>query len=716
MLARRIRRSPKLTLIALSVLLVLCTPALGRAYPATDSARAPETVKGQLVLLHSDDFQHGRSTNSSGLRTDGGRLLKVDLSELPHAEQLVGKRVRLVGERREGVFVAAYGGTTSDASAMETAQTTATTATTHQTAVILLNFTDDARQPWTPSAIWDLMFGASASVNAYYQEVSYGSTSFTGSVFGWVTIPYDSTSCDYWDWGNAAQQAAGVDPTKYSNIVFIWPQEASCGWGGTGTLLGKTSWINGYVGVRPLAHELGHNLGVHHAGSLECYVSGVRVTISNPETCDRLEYGDPFSVMGSSTRDWTNWNRGQLGWIPEMITITRAGTYTVAPAELGLQPRLLRVARGDGTYFYFEFRQPFGAFDNFSWADPVVNGVLVRLAPDKTTVAQSALLDMTPATSTRSDAALLVGQTFSDPVSGLSVTTTAVTPNGATISVSFGGGGGGTVTDTTAPTAPGNLTATATATSVSLAWTASTDNVGVSGYRILRDGLLVNTTTGTCYTDTGLVPGTAYLYSVEAYDAAGNSSTAPDASIATAPDTTAPKAPSNLKALVIGTTQVALSWVPATDDVSVPAYEIYRDGIKVGDTALPNWLDTGLAAGSTHKYQVLARDAAGNSSALSSAVSPRLLALSTATTGTLAGVVYNVLGRPQANVVVQLTGNGLAKSAKTGSSGTYKFGSLPPGSYTVTINRPAAATTASSSAALPTTVTSGATLVLVASP
>ncbi|MCZ4094986.1 MULTISPECIES: discoidin domain-containing protein [Streptomyces] len=81
--------------------------------------------------------------------------------------------------------------------------------------------------------------------------------------------------------------------------------------------------------------------------------------------------------------------------------------------------------------------------------------------------------------------------------------------------------------DTTAPTAPGNPRVTGTtATSVSLAWDASTDDVGVTGYQVTRDGAVVATATGTTYTDTGRTQGTAYTYTVNAVDAAGNVSAA----------------------------------------------------------------------------------------------------------------------------------------------------------------------------------------------
>jgi chitodextrinase len=81
--------------------------------------------------------------------------------------------------------------------------------------------------------------------------------------------------------------------------------------------------------------------------------------------------------------------------------------------------------------------------------------------------------------------------------------------------------------DTVPPSAPGNLRSTgATSDSVSLAWNASTDNVGVSGYEVLRNGTVAATVSGTGHTDTGLASSTSYTYTVRALDAAGNRSAA----------------------------------------------------------------------------------------------------------------------------------------------------------------------------------------------
>jgi len=77
--------------------------------------------------------------------------------------------------------------------------------------------------------------------------------------------------------------------------------------------------------------------------------------------------------------------------------------------------------------------------------------------------------------------------------------------------------------DTTAPTAPTSLTASGTTTTTTnLSWTASTDNVGVTGYDVYQGATLKASVTGTTYAVTGLTAATAYTFSVKAKDAAGN--------------------------------------------------------------------------------------------------------------------------------------------------------------------------------------------------
>ncbi len=88
-----------------------------------------------------------------------------------------------------------------------------------------------------------------------------------------------------------------------------------------------------------------------------------------------------------------------------------------------------------------------------------------------------------------------------------------------TVSVSF------SPPDTQPPSVPTNLQATAISSSqISLTWSPSTDNVGVTGYKVYRGGVQIGTSPTTSYTDGGLNPSTQYTYTVSAYDAAGNNS------------------------------------------------------------------------------------------------------------------------------------------------------------------------------------------------
>jgi bacillolysin len=101
--------------------------------------------------------------------------------------------------------------------------------------------------------------------------------------------------------------------------------------------------------------------------------------------------------------------------------------------------------------------------------------------------------------------------------------TEVIATTNAWYAVGIGAAFTGGTTDTAAPSAPANLAASGTtATTTNLSWTASTDNVGVTGYNVYRGATLVTTVTGTSYTATGLTAATAYTFSVKAKDAAGN--------------------------------------------------------------------------------------------------------------------------------------------------------------------------------------------------
>jgi endo-1,4-beta-xylanase len=194
--------------------------------------------------------------------------------------------------------------------------------------------------------------------------------------------------------------------------------------------------------------------------------------------------------------------------------------------------------------------------------------------------------------------------------------------------------------DTTPPAAPAGLTApSTTSSSISLAWTASTDNVGVTGYQVLRapgasggSFTQVGTATATSFTNSGLAASTTFRYQVRAVDAAGNVSAVSNTVTATTQagggsDTQAPSVPASLASTATTSSSVSLGWSASTDNVGVTGYQILRapgtsggSFTQVGTSTTTSFTNTGLAASTTFRFQVRAVDAAGNVSPVSNTV------------------------------------------------------------------------------------------------
>ena len=181
--------------------------------------------------------------------------------------------------------------------------------------------------------------------------------------------------------------------------------------------------------------------------------------------------------------------------------------------------------------------------------------------------------------------------------------------------------------DTTPPTPPGNLTAShVRTTSVALAWTAATDNVGVTAYDVYQQGQLVKSVGGSTVstTVTGLNANTSYGFYVNARDAAHNVSQASNTVTVTTPksdDTTPPGKPGTPKVGKVTANTVALTWTAATDNVGVTGYFVYSTGKQVGQVTTNSATIDGLAPKTTYTFTVKAYDAAGNLSAASKAAS-----------------------------------------------------------------------------------------------
>ena len=256
-----------------------------------------------------------------------------------------------------------------------------------------------------------------------------------------------------------------------------------------------------------------------------------------------------------------------------------------------------------------------------------------------------------------------------DPTNDWSFTGVSTTPGSTPVLVQripvydngtrvFGNEPGGGVVDTQPPTTPGNLRVTGTTSStVSLAWDASTDDVGVTGYQVFRGTTLAGSATSTTFTDTGRSPSTTYSYTVVAQDASGKQSAASTAVNATTTAVT--------QDFTIAASPTTLSVARGSNgNVSIA---ITRTGGFTGAVALTA---SGLPSGVTASFNPAS--ATGTSSTLT------LTASSTATTGAATITITGTSGTTSRTASVALTvttpggdGSVTVTPAVTSSSGHF---------------------------------------------
>lgn len=253
----------------------------------------------------------------------------------------------------------------------------------------------------------------------------------------------------------------------------------------------------------------------------------------------------------------------------------------------------------------------------------------------------------------------------------LSASSMATLVSGQTVTITASGGSVSkiatvalTVTaqpDTQAPTVPGNFTATAaSATQVNLSWSASTDDVGVTGYRIYKDGtILPQTTTQTTYQVTALSGNTVYRFQVEAYDQSGKTSRSLERTVTTpsAPDTTSPtitiSSPANNQNVSGSITVTATASDTGGSGLAGVQFKVDGQSIGAEDTTSPysTLLNTTSLTNGVHQITATARDGTGNN-----------------TTASVSVTVNNVVADTTAPQI-----NGIVESAITTSGVTISF-------------------------------------------
>ncbi|SEG04561.1 NPCBM-associated, NEW3 domain of alpha-galactosidase [Vibrio hangzhouensis] len=425
-----------------------------------------QVLDGELEVYYEDYEDHSKSRLYHVLKTADGHieLHMKDRAQLNAVHS--GMRVRASGwrfEKHEGEpaslvlneslqsLTVLADGSVSTTEISTTSSALNNTLGDQKTLVMLVNFQSNPQQPWTVGEVEEVVFG---SVNDYFQEVSYGQTLFSGDVQGYYTLPIDEV-CDLSTISTYANQAAedsGIDVASYNRLMYVFPQSSKCGWTGRGTVGGNPSrsWINGSLTLRTVAHELGHNLGLHHAEKLECETDVVE------GNCYSVEYGDSLDIMGAPnfTGHFNSFSKDILGWLntatdshtDSIVEIKSEGSYFLEPYETlpGGQSKALKIQRGvdpstgEKLWYYLEYRQAVG-FDRYLVNTPsLISGVTFHLGRegDRNT---SQLLDMTPnsASADWNDSSLVPGNSYSDLDAGITVTTEWADSTGASVYVSF---------------------------------------------------------------------------------------------------------------------------------------------------------------------------------------------------------------------------------------------------------------------------------------
>ncbi|HUH92770.1 MAG TPA: Ig-like domain repeat protein [Casimicrobiaceae bacterium] len=510
-------------------------------------ASTPVDVGGTLTIAHSDDFAGGHSHFNYDVLDAAGAPTPLDVASLP-SEVRGGSRVHVTGKRSPDGMSVDPDVITVEAEPADTSAVSsglvAKSGTTNSVLVIMANFNNTAAPAFTQSQAQQVMTTSSNSVANYYSEVSYGGQLLNVTVTStWVTmnLPAGCSGSYYTSIASAANTAAQAlnpiyNPSNYNFVVYLFPQQA-CGWSGLAYVgFPHQAFINGtgaFV-TQVIAHEMGHNFGLYHAGSLNCGSA----TIGG--SCSAAEYGDPWDTMGNQRAMHFNAvQKLDLGWIGSTTVKTHSSgsaNYTLSPLETGgAATYAVKIPTSNASRTYWlEYRQPIG-FDAPLSAYPN-NGVQVRVS-SPFEVASGAddteILDMTPGTNGNfTDSALVVGQSFLDSTTGVNIIVTGASASAVTVSVTKGGSTATTTTLSSSAnpsTAGASVTFTATVTGSSPTGTVSfkDGSVSISGCSAVAVSGSGNTRTAQCATS-ALTAGTHSVvasYSGDTSNAASSSAT-----------------------------------------------------------------------------------------------------------------------------------------------------------------------------------------------
>ncbi|OVE78081.1 hypothetical protein BVX98_01320 [bacterium F11] len=420
-------------IVWLSLLLILIAGPSWSAGPAPKITPQKGEWRGEYMLMEVD-FEDGRHLSESYLKANAETFYKLQFA--PHMTQVNLKTkdyIAVKGQRVGNVIKV------EDLKIMRASKKGPILegATGEQKLLVLLvNFPANPElKPFTPDQALEKI---ETETIPNFHRVSYGKLTIQADVEGWYTLPVDVDSCNDRNVviveAEKMAQRNGVDVDQYRFISVIFPNLKDCDAAGVGVLGGIYSYalFSRYARALPRAvldHELGHNLGVHHASGLDCGTKTLDSMVNS--ACTGIEYGDVFDLMGDGNLTHFDINlrfKERLGWVrpEEIIHVRESGDYILPPyEEASALIRGLKYETKLGSMpvtYYAEYRTilPHN-YSNVFEEPPKLEKVLLHLWTDDEIVqkrSRAFLLDITPDSSIRDefdDAGLGLEQRFMFP-------------------------------------------------------------------------------------------------------------------------------------------------------------------------------------------------------------------------------------------------------------------------------------------------------------
>lgn len=349
-----------------ALLVLLAVFLLGAAAPKTEH-------QGTLEVWHEDHEPAGQYLLK--LKTDKETVeLKFPKGhKLDPSKYKTGQKVKIRGHKRRGELVMDLE-SESDIEPQSSASPRSFSTDARRTLVFVVSYKD------TPPQI-DLAGAQTVmqAVSDFFRSQSSGTTWLAGvknpnqpgDIFLAPTQVVDSGNCDrnvtdLWNGAKVAAVAAGyahydifqqlVLNDIYDRQVFLFPS-MGCGWSGSATVGGPTSWINAQYTLRVIGHEMGHNDGHYHNHSEGCNAA---------PGCGMQEYGNFLAMMGNTSGTIRMAERERIGWPTSYQLVTQPGDYAVEAFDVdGSKIKALKIPiPGTNDSYWATFNSGQGPYGN----------------------------------------------------------------------------------------------------------------------------------------------------------------------------------------------------------------------------------------------------------------------------------------------------------------------------------------------------------------